>query len=216
MHPFVKIFGFIMLLISMSYLTQFYLIALCVFSCAVALGVSGKNFSRVMLRMRWLFLSILIVYALTTPGEYVQPFPFDTAPTYEGLESGLLQVAKLLIALASLSVLFATSSQAQLMLGLYYLLLPLRWLGLNVERFTARLLLTLDYVEVLALDKHFKINFQQFDNLHKMTNSVTQELLVPKQIELDLTPFNKRDKLAMCIFAGCMLGLVLFGLKVIV
>lgn len=213
MHPFVKILGFIVLLICMGLLSQFYLMVLCVLSCMVALGIARKKFSRVVLRMRWLFLSILVVYAFATPGEYIQPFPFDTAPTYEGLESGLLQVAKLLIALAGLSVLFATSSQVQLMSGLYFLLLPLRWLGLNVERFTARLLLTIDYVETLALDKHFKLNFKQFDGLHKMTDSFSHEMVVPKLIVLDILPFNKRDKLAIFMIAVSMIGLMLLTLK---
>ena len=213
MHPFVKILSFIMILIGMSHMSQVYLGALCVISCTIAFVFARKSFSQVVLRMRWLFLSILIVYAFATPGEYIQPFLFDTAPTYEGVQSGLLQVGKLLIAIASLSILFATCSQMQLMTGLYYLLLPLQWLGLNLERFTARLLLTLDYVETLALDKNFKFNFQQFDSLHAVEKPLMPEINTLKQIELAFLPFKLRDKFALLAIALCFLWMVLLSVK---
>ncbi len=123
------------------------------------------HFSQLIKRMRWLFLSLLLVYAYATPGEYLAFLPLNVAPSYEGLHLGLMQIAKLLIAVASLSALFASASKSQLMAGLWTLLSPLRLVGLNVERFTVRMLLTLHYVEQMAVQPKLKLDFSQLDKL---------------------------------------------------
>jgi len=112
-----------------------------------------------LLRMRWLFLSILLVYAFSTPGELVPLFPLSFAPTYDGLLQGAAQLARLLIALAMLNLLLHDSSKEDLIAGLYLCLLPFRYLGLNVSRFAARLMLTLHYVETIAEQKNQKLSF---------------------------------------------------------
>jgi energy-coupling factor transport system permease protein len=140
--------------------------------------------------MRWLFISLLIIYAFTTPGEYIPELLAYASPTYEGCVLGLLQITKLLIALASLSLLFASSSKQDLIAGLYILLAPLKLFGLNVERFSARLLLTLDYVEEFAADAHHKVTFNQLDAIHMTAN----EMPTPQSITLHLPPFNQADK----------------------
>ena len=115
--------------------------------------------------MRWLFVSLLLVYAYATPGEYLAFLPLNVAPSYEGLHLGLMQIAKLLIPVAGLSALFASSSKSQLMAGLWTLLSPFRLVGLNVERFTVRILLTLHYVEQMTVQPKLKLDFAQFDKL---------------------------------------------------
>jgi len=112
-----------------------------------------------LLRMRWLFLSILLVYAFSTPGELVPLFPLSFAPTYDGLLQGAAQLARLLIALAMLNLLLHDSTKQDLIAGLYLCLLPFQYLGLNVSRFAARLMLTLHYVETIAEQKNQKLSF---------------------------------------------------------
>jgi len=51
------------------------------------------------------------------------------------------------VMLAALSLILATNTKQRLISGLYFLLSPLKVLGLDVERFAARLWLTLHYVE---------------------------------------------------------------------
>ncbi|HYN54509.1 MAG TPA: hypothetical protein VES38_07385 [Methylotenera sp.] len=136
----------------------------------------------------------------------MQQFPISVAPTYEGLKFGLLHVAKLLVALAALSIPFASSSIEILMAGLYTLLSPLKSLGFNVERFTARLLLTLDYVEELAGKSKStpKFGFHQFEAFCESAN-----INCKKEIILQLPIFNLFDKLITS-------GLVLFTSALIV
>jgi energy-coupling factor transport system permease protein len=165
MHPFVKIACFFFLLLLLQYLSPSSIAVLCGLVCLLAAVLNLPHFSQLIKRMRWLFLSLLLVYAYATPGEYLAFLPLNVAPSFEGLHLGLVQIAKLLIAVASLSALFASASKSQLMAGLWTLLSPLRLVGLNVERFTVRMLLTLHYVEQMAVQTRLKLDFSQLDKL---------------------------------------------------
>lgn len=107
----------------------------------------ATDFRLLLRRARWLLLSIVLIYAYATPGEYVASVPDAWAPTYEGLREGSVQILRLAAMLAALSVLLATSSRAQIMAGIYQLTLPFKMFGIQPERFAARLWLTLHYVE---------------------------------------------------------------------
>jgi energy-coupling factor transport system permease protein len=165
MHPFVKIACFFFLLLLLQYLSPSTIAVLCGLICLLAAVLNLPHFSQLIKRMRWLFVSLLLVYGYATPGEYLAFLPLNVAPSFEGLHLGLMQIAKLLIAVASLSALFASASKSQLMAGLWTLLSPLRLVGLNVERFTVRMLLTLHYVEQMAVQPKLKLDFSQLDKL---------------------------------------------------
>lgn len=165
MHPFVKIACFFFLLLLLQYLSPSTIAVLCGLICLLAAVLNLPHFSQLIKRMRWLFVSLLLVYGYATPGEYLAFLPLNVAPSFEGLHLGLMQIAKLLIAVASLSALFASASKSQLMAGLWTLLSPLRLVGLNVERFTVRMLLTLHYVEQIAVQPKLKLDFSQLDKL---------------------------------------------------
>jgi|SRR3989338_7135320 len=109
----------------------------------------ASTFYVLMRRARWLLLSILLIYAYATPGEFLPGLADHLAPTYEGLQAGLTQMGRLTAMLAALSVLLASSSRQDIMVGVYLLLQPLRPLGIAPERFAARLWLTLHYVETI-------------------------------------------------------------------
>ncbi|ADI29559.1 conserved hypothetical protein [Methylotenera versatilis 301] len=195
MHPFVKILLFIFTLLLMSYMSNAYLLPMSLILFVYATWLARSDFLRVVRRMKWLFISIFIIYAFGTPGEYIQHIPVSVAPTVEGCVLGVMQIAKLLIALAVLSILFATSSKEQLMIGLHLLLSPLNLLGLNTNKFTARLLLTLDYVEELAAKEKFKFRFDQLDNMLSTTELVNKD----RVIVLESIPFKWNDVLVVMI-----------------
>lgn len=102
---------------------------------------------RTVWRLRWLLLSLSLVFAWATPGEPL--FAGDWSPTQEGLSAAMTHGSRLLALLAAVTLLAATTPVTQLMSGLYVLLQPLRYLGLPPERAVVRLLLTLDYVDDL-------------------------------------------------------------------
>lgn len=210
MHPVVKILYFLLTLLLVSFLSPLLLWIFCALLVICAVKLNFKKFLRVIKRTKWLLISILIIYAFTTPGEYIQQFPTNFAPTYEGSNLGLLQVAKLLIALAALNLLFATSSIESLMAGLYMLLSPLKLFGLNIERFTARLMLTLDYVEELIAENNQKFIFHQLDKI----DSISETDNIEKEIVLVLPFFRWIDKFLLVIFIGAVLSLTTYRLVV--
>jgi energy-coupling factor transporter transmembrane protein EcfT len=119
---------------------------------------------KILRRARWLLIFLLLIYAYTTPGEYLHGFQSDFLPTYEGIASGMLQITRLMLVLAGLALLLATTRRGDMMAGTYLLLRPLRLLGFSPERFAARLWLTLHYVEQTPLPRgqalrHLLANF---------------------------------------------------------
>lgn len=205
MHPFVKISYFILILLLVSIANNLTLFLLLILLCLILFSFNFRSFLHTIRRMRWLFLSILIIYAFGTPGELIPQFPVYLAPTFEGVKLGLLQIEKLLIALAALSLLLTSSPKEQLMLGLYMLFRPLKYLGLNTERFAARLLLTLNYVEELAAQNNSKFSFSQLDEIHANIENLPQVGMVYFQ----KMPFKLIDKVLM-FFALVLFGLVIF------
>ncbi|MDP3420347.1 MAG: hypothetical protein Q8S10_05455, partial [Thiobacillus sp.] len=69
------------------------------------------------------------------------------SPALEGVQQGVLRVGRLVLMLAGLALLLATTSRPRLIYGLYVLARPLTWLGFDRRAFAVRLGLTLDYVE---------------------------------------------------------------------
>ena len=110
------------------------------------------QFRRYIRRSRWLLLSLLLIYAYTTPGSLLWPALGSFSPSWQGLQYGLLRSARLLLMLASLAILMTCLGRQQLLSGLYQLLFPLKHLGIQVERLAVRLWLTLDYAETALAD----------------------------------------------------------------
>ncbi|MBZ4200711.1 MAG: hypothetical protein LAC66_02300 [Methylotenera sp.] len=210
MHPFVKIAGFFLLLLMMPLLSATTILLLCGLISLLAAGLNFQHFSRLLKRMRWLFISLLLVYAYATPGEYLGFFPLDFAPSYEGLSMGLLQIAKLLIAVAGLSTLFASSSKTHLMAGLWTMLSPLRMLGIDVARFAARLLLTLHYVEQMAVGQKLKLDFSRLDRV--AMDAIEADLSQPLLIEQPAFGWLDRMLLSLMLMAALAWLLAKFSL----
>jgi energy-coupling factor transport system permease protein len=119
--------------------------AACVLSAAFVL--SRLKFIHLVRRMRWMLLSLWVIYAYTTPGELDKPY----LPSIEGMQDGALQLMRLLASLAGLAILLDRLHRQQMMVGLYSLFAPLQWLGVSRERLAVRLALTLHYAEVAML-----------------------------------------------------------------
>ena len=147
MHPTTKILVLIFLGVMLNKLGNG---ALMIMLCLMGLLASywrANGWVKMLLRMRWLFLSMFLVYGLATPGEYVPWMPIDFGFTYEGLNAGILQIMRLTLMLGGIALLMATTTQNKLIAGFYVLLKPLDLLKLKPERFAARLCLTLQYLE---------------------------------------------------------------------
>ena len=200
LHPSLRILALVLMVVSLPGLKLNHLLLL-----GVALGVMLLHFriSRffvMMRRMRWLFLSIFLIYAYTTPGQYLLGFPLEVAPTYEGLHAGLLQIGRIALVIAGVAVLMATSSREVLMVGIYSIIKPLGLMGVSPERFTARLYLTLQYIETSEFkSKNEKSAWHQMLNLNFYSH---EQALTDEMIRLDFPKIGFFD-------AICIAGLVL-------
>jgi energy-coupling factor transport system permease protein len=100
---------------------------------------------RISLRMRWFFLSIIIVYGFFSPGRLLLP-NVTWGPTYEGLLQGGQRIAGLLMIVFAINLLLRTTSQPALVSSVLWCLHPLSWLGVPHERLAVRIALILDVV----------------------------------------------------------------------
>lgn len=207
MHPLVKILCFLMLLLLISTASSILLFCALVLAIIVIYYLRVDAFPHMVRRMRWLFLSIFIIYAFGTPGELLPQFPVSFAPTFEGINLGWQQIEKLLLALAALALLVTRTSKEHLMLGLYMLLRPLKLAGLNVERFAARLMLTLNYVEELAAEDKSGFSFSKLDEMDDLADTAQQNNVITFH---DLE-FLLLDKLVMTLLTMVFLLLVYRG-----
>lgn len=160
----------------------------------VACTLSSAHFLTLLRRTCWIMLSLLLIYAYTTPGEAVWTWLAQFSPTYEGLLDGLLQLCRLSFALAGLTILLSLLSQQQLISGLYTLAYPLRYVGLSRERVAVRLALTLHYAESAMLDT-------AADWRGSIEHLLTTAEVKQHSIELHTTPFTLRDGLLLAV--GC-------------
>lgn len=166
---------FFILAISINFLALNVLIGLLII-IAVALALTKNNqFLRAIMRFKWFFLVMLLIFAFNTPGEHVEAWPLSISPSYEGIATGLTQVMRIMLMLAALNLILACNTRQELITGFYFVLSPLKYFGLKVERFVARLWLTLHYVEL-----HDESNKQQ-DFMHQLRQMAVFKLDQPNE-----------------------------------
>lgn len=167
--------------------------------------MKSNQFLRSIKRLKWFFLVLIIIFAFNTPGEHVQTSSTSINLTYEGLLAGLTQALKIMVMLAALSLVIACNTRQQLISGFYFIFSPLNYLGLEVERFAARLWLTLQYVETQQTD-----NKQGFlESLKNMSAIAINETTYDDvEINFILPEFTILDYLSIALLAGLLIGLV--------
>lgn len=203
LHPSVRIFSLLALAGAVQFLQWPGLGIAATLLGAALLHFRAALFGNILRRARWLLASLFLIYAFTTPGEYLQGLPFEILPTYEGIAAGLQQMARLTLMLAGLALLLATTKREQLMAGAYLLLRPLRWLGLAPERFAARLWLTLHYVEQAPLPRRQALQ-HLLENFHTSHEPATDSTNGMEKISIALPRMGWIDMLAL-------LGLLALG-----
>lgn len=114
-------------------------------------GVHVKNAYVMLKRLKWLFLSILIVYLFFTPGRLLF-IDLYWGPTIEGLFQGLLRIAVLLLLVAAVNLLISSTKQDDLLSAILWCLRPLALFGIPHERLAVRISLTLDAVSHVRQD----------------------------------------------------------------
>jgi energy-coupling factor transporter transmembrane protein EcfT len=198
-HPSAQIITWCLLVVMMQALTLGNLLIAASLILLCTLAISGHKFIQLMRRTRWIMLSLLLVYAYSTPGQPIVDGLGMFSPSREGVIDGVLQLTRLLAALAGLAILLDRLHRQQLIAGLYTLFAPLRFLGVSRERVAVRLALTLHYAEVAML----RGTHTWQDNLRSLFEQHDE---AGKQMELTLYRFGASD----ILLVGFAL-LLLFG-----
>ena len=95
------------------------------------------------IRLKWLFFSILVLYGWFTPGLPVFDVAAVNMPTREGLSQALFRVLLLAALVAAVMWLVKPLSANVLSQALSRLLRPLQLIGIDVDRLSKRLAMTL-------------------------------------------------------------------------
>lgn len=198
-HPAVQILTWCVLVTAMQLLTSLALVVGAAAILLCALLVSRHKLLQLLRRTRWIMLSLLLIYAYSTPGHSLVEVLGMLGPTREGLTDGALQLGRLLAALAGLAILLDRLHRQQLIAGLYVLFAPLQWIGLSRERLAVRLALTLHYAEIAMLREAHTWQ----DTLRSLFEPHAEPT---RQMELPLYRLATRDALLL----GCAL-LLLWG-----
>lgn len=148
MHPVIRVLAFLTLVALLSRATLFFILALDSLFILLSLRylhAMGGSIWRAVLRLRWLWLSLLLLYGFMTPD--LEPGVWQLSSA--GLLLGLERCLSLLTVILYFSLLNHVTSRDELQAAIYWLLAPLQSIGVPSARLSLRISLTLDAVAEL-------------------------------------------------------------------
>jgi len=108
---------------------------------------------RLVLRLRWFYLSIVILYFWSTPGQPLSlpllGWATHWLPTRQGVASALERISVLVFMIMAANLLLRTTSQTELIAAIHWLARPLKVLGLSQERLAVRIVLVMDCLSMV-------------------------------------------------------------------
>jgi len=134
--------------------------------CGFAMGARVQLFQciRVLVRLKWLFTSIFIIYLFLTPGRNIFPIDLLNTVTFgpnlnslsvsflngvitlEGMYLGALRVCSLIILILTVNLLIQAKQHNELSYAIIWLLSPMKYIGCPIDRLAIRISLTFRYV----------------------------------------------------------------------
>lgn len=169
---------------------------MCAAALATGVWLAPRRLRLLLKRTRWLILSLVLLFAVATPGVYLLPSLGSLGPTQEGMRLGFEHLMRLLFVLATLAVLLQITDMEGLVAGLHGLILPLSWLGLDRGRVAVRLMLVMRYVEQAPPGRHWREWLQG--------NAAEGE---PVRLRLHASPLGAAD---IAVLAGLTLAVMAF------
>jgi len=145
LHPAIRIFLLLFLCGANAKSDHAQLIFTLILLCTgYALGHGGLLLKtlKVFYRLKWLFISILLIYLFLDGGYSREWWP-------SRLQPGLTRVASLMLLIAAVNLLVQSGSPRQFMSGLLWVMAPLEKLGVPTQRVAVRMALTLEIIPEL-------------------------------------------------------------------
>lgn len=201
-HPATKILLWLGFAIALQGLELVPLVFISIAVAALLLSESNPGSLLMVLRARWLLISLLLVYAFATPGDVLFPVLGRVSPTFQGLYGGAVQVWRLFLLLLVLGLLLRSCPREELLGGLYTLMRPFRAIGVNADRVAVRLWLTMQYAE-----QQPRRNAQGWWN--DLRSSLDPASDAANEVTLELPDFTWRDTLVL-LLSALLLGLKLW------
>jgi energy-coupling factor transport system permease protein len=150
MHPVIRIVTCISFIIMIASATWPVLMIFAVSILALSLIISKEVVSktlRLAWRLKWLMISIAVLYLWWTPGEplSILGWHIDNQwwPTYQGLLHAVHRIGILLLIILSVQLMMMRSREDELVAAIDWLATPLRWLGITTGSFALRCALTM-------------------------------------------------------------------------
>jgi energy-coupling factor transport system permease protein len=173
MHPVIRIATFLIVAVFLStnnvenLITAAILLLLLFFTYPSSASI--KQAVKIIFRLRWLFLSVLVIYGWFSTGDLLFPDWHTLSPYKQGIVHGLIRVAALMMLILSLTQLVFQLSRNDLLGSISWYCYPVKWIGIPEQRVIARLILTINAVQ--ELEKKWKKNKQlEVDNHSKLQN----------------------------------------------
>jgi energy-coupling factor transporter transmembrane protein EcfT len=150
MHPVIRVFCLIVLATALSVGAQWQHVLLgAVVVSAGYLWAQQRGLRKLWVmvtRLRWLWLSLCVVYFWFTPGAALFPQIGGWSPSVPGVREGLVRVGILLELVAGAHLLLQSTPRERLLGAVHWLVTPLRRFGASPDRFALRLVLVLEVV----------------------------------------------------------------------
>lgn len=152
MHPVIRILALLlgMIMVVLGSWLEWLFALVCVGLLVIWVNsVSLQPMFRMIAKLRWLILSIIIIYLFFTPGDPLLPELLGDAASLQGLVAGSYRVSVLLLMVMAVSVILQSTDKEQLVAALLWIFSPAERLGFSLERLAVRLVLTMEAVDTL-------------------------------------------------------------------
>jgi len=156
MHPAIRILCFLILIVFLArtdlHVLPVYLVAFAIVAAKNILFII-KSVGPFLVRLRWFWLSIMLLYAVMVPGDPVIKITADLGLTRAGLLEGFERCVSLLLVLLYFSLFNAYTDKSAWTAGIFWLLKPLRIFGVHIEKLSLRLAMTMQAVNDLQQER---------------------------------------------------------------
>ncbi len=162
--------------------------------CLLVSELFARNRShRLLVRARWLLLSLMVLFIFLTPGEYLPGVPGSLGMTHEGLLAAGEHCGRLIAMLASLALLHECIGTQGLLAGLYCLMGPCKWRRMTV----VRLMLVLECAEQKQVAS-WRDWLKEGDAPHELT-----------ACQLEISSMQVRDWMLVVVLGVLLCGMVI-------
>ena len=128
----------------------------------------GRQILLLARKLRWFFLSIVILYFWFYPGTDLLPSLGRFSPSVEGVNQAALRISSLLVVISYSGFLLLLTPRDDLVSGIQYLLSPLGFIGIDSQRFALRLGLVLSIVPQMSEQQHLPGEKKKINNVSEL------------------------------------------------